>query len=184
MEERRRLEESMAFSATDESSGSVRSNVSFTEAFEGLYRQHAQAVYRYALRCVSRKDLAEDLTSEAFLALFRNIDQVDVSRLPAWLLTVVRNRARDHWRRQVVEERYAGAMVAEPSAEEPRLERWLLESPDLKPVHRTCLMLRYVYGMTRAEIASKTGFSETQVKGYLQYGLEVLRRSYTNEVTR
>lgn len=174
----------MAFVERKESSEPVSSRVSLTDAFEALYRQHVQSVYRFALRCVSQKDLAEDLTSEAFLALFRNMDQVDASRLPAWLLTVVRNRARDHWRRQMVEERYAGSLVADPPAEAPRLERWLLESPELKPVHRTCLMLRYVYGMTRAEIAGKTGFTEMQVKGYLQYGLEVLRRSYTTGVTR
>ena len=162
----------------------ARADVSPTDAFETLYREHVQSVYRFALRCVSRKDLAEDLTSEAFLALFRNIDSIDVSRLPAWLLTVVRNRARDHWRRQVVEERYAGELATEAAAVEPPLERWLLESPDLKPAHRTCLMLRYVYGMTRTEIADKTGLSEMQVKGYLQYGLEVLRRSYTTEVSR
>src|SRR6478672_3982507 len=145
----------MALSNQGESSEPSGPNVSFTGAFEDLYRQHAQAVYRYALKCVSRKDLAEDLVSEAFLALFRNLAQVDASRLPAWLLTVVRNRARDHWRRQVVEERYAGELTVESQAGEPSLERWLLESPDLKPVHRTCLMLRYVYGMTRAEIATK-----------------------------
>ena len=120
--------------------------MSLTDRFEDLYRQHVQSVYRFALRCVSRKDLAEDLTSEAFLALYRNIDHVDASRLPAWLLTVVRNRARDHWRRQVVEERYAGSVAAASPSEEPPLERWLLDNPDLKPVHRTCLMLRYVYG--------------------------------------
>jgi len=154
------------------------SNVSSADAFESLYRQHLQAVYRFALRCVSRPDLAEDLTAEAFLALYRNLDQIDTSRLPAWLLTVVKNRARDHWRRQTVEERYAGSIAAEPSVQEPPLERWLIESPDLKPVHRSCLMLRYVYGMTRAEIAAKIGLSEMQVKGYLQYGLETLRRSY------
>ncbi len=54
----------------------------------------------------------------------------------------------------------------------------MLECADLKPVHRTCLMLRYVYGMTRAEIADKTGLSETQVKGHLQYGLKLLREAY------
>jgi RNA polymerase sigma-70 factor (ECF subfamily) len=174
----------MALSDRGESSELSGPNVSITGAFEDLYRLHAQAVYRYALKSVGRRDLAEDLTSEAFLALFRNLDQVDVSRLPAWLLTVVRNRARDHWRRQLVEERYAGTIAVEPVTEAPPLERWLLESPELKPVHRTCLMLRYVYGMTRTEIAAKSGYSEMQVKGYLQYGLEVLRRSYTTEVMR
>lgn len=147
--------------------------------FEELYRAHVQAVFRFALRCVAKRDLAEDLTSEAFLALYRNLERIDASLLPGWLFTVVRNRARDHWRRQAVEQRYL-ATLDEPvaQAEAPALERWILESPDLKPVHRTCLMLRYVHGMTRAEIASSTGLSETQVKGYLQYALELLRKSY------
>ena len=163
------------------SEGAV-SRVLSADTFEALYRQHAQAVYRYALRCVSRKDLAEDLTSEAFLALFRNLDQIDASRLPSWLFTVVQNRARDQWRRQEVEQRHASLAAEPPVAQPPPMERSLLESPDLKPVHRTCLMLRYVYDMTRAEIADKTGLSETQVKGYLQYGLEVLRRTHAREV--
>jgi len=167
-----------------ESSEVATADVSFTETFEQVYRQHVRAVYRFALRCVSRKDVAEDLTSEAFLALYRNFDQIDLARLPGWLLTVVRNRARDYWRRQQVEERYMGSLTEGSTTDEPALERWLLEDPALKPVHRTCVMLRYIYGMTRAEIAAKTGLSEMQVKGYLQYGLEVLRRSYAKEVSR
>ena len=147
--------------------------------FEGLYRTHAQAVFRFAVRCVGRRELAEDLTSEAFLALHRNLERIDASLLPGWLFTVVRNRARDHWRRQVVEQRYLETLPEPVSdAEAPALERWILDSPDLKPVHRTCIMLRYVHGMTRAEIASQTGLSETQVKGHLQYALELLRKSY------
>jgi RNA polymerase sigma-70 factor, ECF subfamily len=146
-------------------------------SFEEIYRQHVQSVFRFAMRCVSRRDLAEDLTSEAFLALYRNIDRIDESQLPGWLLTVVRNRARDHWRRQIVEQRYLETLEP-PIADPPPLERWILEGPGLKPVHRTCLMLRYVHGMTRAEIASKTGLSETQVKGHLQYALELLRKMY------
>lgn len=147
--------------------------------FEDLYRTHVQAVYRFALRCVAKRDLAEDLTSEAFLALYRNLDKIDASLLPGWLLTVVRNRARDHWRRELVARRYLEGLPREPvSSETPALENWILENPELKPVHRTCLMLRYVNGMTRTEIASSTGLSETQVKGYLQYALELLRKSY------
>jgi len=146
-------------------------------AFEDLYREHAQSVFRFAMRCVSRREVAEDLTSAAFLALYRNLDQIDQSLLPGWLLTVVRNRARDHWRRQAVEQRYLETLDP-PVTEPPPLERWILESPGLKPVHRTCVMLRYVQGMTRSEIASRLGLSETQVKGHLQYALELLRKTY------
>lgn len=154
------------------------------DEFEALYRTHVQAVLRFALKCVSRRDLAEDLTSDAFVALYRNLERVDASLLPSWLFTVVRNRARDHWRRQLVEQRYLDTRpehVASTSPDATHLERWILESADLKAVHRACLMLRYVHGMTRAEIGSSLGLTETQVKGYLQYALELLRKSYRTE---
>ena len=148
--------------------------------FEDTYRTHVQAVFRFALSVSGRRDVAEDLTSEAFLALYRNFDKIDQSLLPGWLLTVVRNRARDWWRRQVVEQRHA----SEPptNAEAPALERWILDDPSLKPVHRACVMLRYVYGYSRAEIAEKTGLTELQVKGHLQYALTLLRKAYERPI--
>lgn len=152
--------------------------------FEELYRKHVQSVFRFALHCVGRRDVAEDLASEAFLALHRNLEQIDAALLPGWLITVVRNRARDLWRRQAVEQRYAESLAEAPAANAPPLERWILESSELKPVHRLCVMLRYVHGMTRAEIADKTGLSETQVKGHLQYALQLLRKAYQSERQR
>jgi len=147
--------------------------------FEELYHQHVQAVFRFALSVAGRREVAEDLTSEAFLALHRNMESIDQTQLPGWLLTVVRNRARDWWRRQAVEQRYADRVgERRPNVAEPAIERWILEAGDLKPIHRSCVMLRYVYGMTRAEIARKTGLSETQVKGHLQYALTLLRKAH------
>jgi RNA polymerase sigma-70 factor, ECF subfamily len=137
--------------------------------FEELYRTHVQAVYRFAMSIVGNRETAEDLTSEAFIALHRNLDAIDQSLLPAWLITVVRNRARDLWRRRAVEERVLEDISARhASASAPPLERWILEGPGLRPIHRACLMLRYVHEMTRAEIAGKLGLTEMQVKGHLQ----------------
>jgi RNA polymerase sigma-70 factor (ECF subfamily) len=149
------------------------------DRFDDLYRAHLPAVFRFALRCVGNRTVAEDLTAEAFLELYRHRERVDAHRLPAWLLTVVRNRARDYWRRRRVELRHAETLAGtEAAVPEPALETWLLESPDLKDVHRTCLILRYVEGMSRAEIAQATGLSENQVKGYLQYALTLVRKAY------
>jgi RNA polymerase sigma-70 factor (ECF subfamily) len=147
-------------------------------AFEDVYREHVRAVFRFAMSITGRKETAEDLTSEAFLALHSNLDSIDESRLPGWLLTVVRNRARDLWRRQEVEQRYADQVVNAVAVAPPDFERWIFEHADLKPVHRTCIMLRYVHGMARAEIAETMGLTETQVKGHLQYGLSLLRKAY------
>lgn len=150
--------------------------------FEQVYRQHSQAVFRFALSVAGNRESAEDLTSEAFLVLHRNFGAIDQAQLPGWLLTVVRNRARDLWRHRAVEQRYAEQFTEEPTVEPAPLELKILEGADLKPIHRTCLMLRYVYGMTRAEIAGKTGLTETQVRGHLQYALALLRKAYAGKV--
>ena len=146
-------------------------------SFEDVYRQHVQAVYRFALSVAGRKETAEDLTSEAFLALYRRMEAIDQTQLPSWLITVVRNRARDLWRRQAVEQRHTAELPVRTTDRTPELECRILEDPALKPIHRTCLILRYVHGMTRAEIASRTGLSESQVKGHLQYALSLLRKT-------
>jgi RNA polymerase sigma-70 factor (ECF subfamily) len=83
----------------------------------------------------------------------------------------------------VVERRFAEQFVAAPEPQAPPVERWLLESGDLKQVHRVCLALRYVQGMTRAEIAARTGLTEMQVKGHLQYALTLLRKAHGVEGT-
>jgi RNA polymerase sigma-70 factor (ECF subfamily) len=152
--------------------------------FEELYRTHVHAVFRFAMSVVGDRATAEDLTSEAFLALRRNLESIDDALLPAWLLTVVRNRARDLWRRKTVEARVLDDLATSaPAATAPAVESWILDAPELRPVHRTCLMLRYVHEMTRAEIAATLGLSETQVKGYLQYGLALLRKTYKTRET-
>lgn len=149
--------------------------------FEALYRQHVAAVFRFAVSLTRKHEIAEDLTAEAFLALHRELDRIDPAQLPGWLLTVVRNRARDWWRHAMVEQRHAEHVKAQGPrmrATAPPLEHWILESNDLKPVHRACVMLRYVHGMSRDEIGRELGLTDNQVKGHLQYALTLLRKAY------
>ena len=96
-------------------------------SFEDLYRRHVQAVFRFALSVTGDRATAEDVTSEAFLALYRNLDSIDESLLPGWLLTVARNRARDLWRRRAVEQRYLEQLADAPVAQPAVLETWMLE---------------------------------------------------------
>ncbi len=143
--------------------------------FESVYRKYAAAILGYARRAVGREDVAEDITSEAFLELFRNIAKIDAAELPAWLYTVVRNRAIDYWRRQRLECGYVASQMRNPRV--AAFDLSVLDNTNLSAAHRLCLTLRYVHGMSREEIASATGLRETQVKGYLRYGLELLRKS-------
>jgi RNA polymerase sigma-70 factor (ECF subfamily) len=144
--------------------------------FDALYRQHVEAVFRYAMRTVGRADLAEDLVAEAFLELHKRFQTIRLQELPAWLFVVVRNRAVDHWRRQQRERQHLATLEAEPSVEPRTFDPWWLRIPGLKPIHRVCLHLRYVHDYDRADIARATGLSETQVKGHLQYARQLLRQ--------
>ncbi len=152
-------------------------NVFSMDRFEELYRRHVQAVFRFALSCVSRREIAEEITSEAFLALLRHLDGIDPAQLPGWLITVARNRALDYWRRRATEQKYLDGWEDPPPVEVNWTDAFIIDNPDLKPIHRLCLTLRYVEGMSRAEIAQSIGVSEMQVKGHLQYGLQLLRKT-------
>jgi RNA polymerase sigma-70 factor (ECF subfamily) len=124
---------------------------------------------------VGRPEVAEEITSEAFLALYRNLKGIDQSCLPAWLFTVVRNLATSYWRRSAVERKYAPSLEERATSMESNLLTSILDLPQLKPVHRACLILRYGHDMDRSEIASRLGLTDNQVKSCLQYGLELLR---------
>lgn len=144
--------------------------------FDEIYAKYAAAVFRYALKCVGQRDVAEDVTSEVFLTLHRLRENIDHSRLPGWLFAVARNRAIDHWRRMDVERRYLEMLSTAEVSWSPSLEFWLAETKALKPIHRAVLILRYVHGMDRTEIGRRLRLTENQVKGHLQYALTILRR--------
>ena len=157
-----------------------------TERFEEIYRLHGRAVFRVCLRLVSRREIAEDLTSEVFLALQQSWDMVTDEMQPAWLFTVARRRAADYWRKRYLEERWEAEYRDEVLWTEPehKMEEILASCTALKPIHRVCLTLRFAQGMSREEIARQTGLTELQVKGYLQYALELLRQSIQPGLSR
>jgi RNA polymerase sigma-70 factor (ECF subfamily) len=151
--------------------------------FDDVYRKHLAAVLRAASSAVGRRDVAEEITADAFLELHRQFDRIEADRLPGWLITVVRTRAIDCWRRQQLERRFAEQLPAAIAADTAALalvsRDGLFSHLSLKPVHRACLSMRYEAGMPRDEIAARLGLIGTQVRGHLQYGLTLLRKHMT-----
>lgn len=146
--------------------------------FDQLYRDYASAVFRMSLRYVGRSEIAEEIVGEAFLALHEQFDRVDQAQLPAWLFTVAKRRAIDYWRRQAHEQELTATVEQEAVA--PAAGAGVMElirgCGSLKPVHRACILLRYLHGMSRSEIAARTGLDENQVKSYLQYAIKLLKK--------
>jgi RNA polymerase sigma factor (sigma-70 family) len=154
------------------------------QSLDCIYERHAYEVLRYAIRCACRREIAEEIASEAFLRLHREWDRIDPATTAAWLMTVVKRLAADYWRHVRVErqhrERCAAATNLLSASQED--ESFLLYHEWLEPQHRVCLELRYCRGMTRSEIAAHTGLTHNQVKNCLQYGLRLLRAAF--EVSR
>ncbi len=68
------------------------------EAFAVLYRQRADAVYRFALHMSGNPSIAEEVLQETFLALIRDGGRFDPERgtLASYVYGIARNRIRKH----------------------------------------------------------------------------------------
>jgi RNA polymerase sigma-70 factor, ECF subfamily len=159
------------------------------DAFEVILERHADAAFSLAYRMCATRSLAEDVTQEAFLALWRGGARYDRARgsVRTWALGIVHNRAVDALRRcNVHERRRAGDEGIEDSLEAPErtdaqaignaaaseIRGALDELPDEQ---RQVIELAYFGGFTHIEIASMLDLPLGTIKGRMRLGLHKLR---------
>src|SRR3990170_1994057 len=65
-----------------------------------LYDRHADAVFRLSYRLLGDRGLAEEVLQETILAVWNRAELYDprIASLPAWLMTIARNRSVDRLR--------------------------------------------------------------------------------------
>ncbi|HCO92866.1 MAG TPA: hypothetical protein DIU00_02765 [Phycisphaerales bacterium] len=158
-----------------------------SEATGRLYDKYYSEILDYIYHCTFDGTVAEDLTSNVFLAVFRHLGQYRWRQVPfrAWLYRIATNEVRMHWRRQKrvkmvrlqpEDDEYAAELTAADSietAEEYRLlHKALLE---LRIKYRTVIILRYFEDKAIAEICEITGRKEGTVKSQLHRGLARLQ---------
>ncbi|HEX2468530.1 MAG TPA: sigma-70 family RNA polymerase sigma factor [Solirubrobacterales bacterium] len=160
------------------------------DAFEVLYDRHGSAAYSLAHRIVGDRSVAEDVTQEAFLSLWRSGARYDSARgsVRSWTLGIVRNRAIDALRRasgpapkldlddEAVLDAQAGAELTDAEAirrETSRRLRGVLN--ELPREQSEVIGLAYFGGFTHSEIAEMLGMPLGTVKGRMRLGLEKIR---------
>jgi RNA polymerase sigma-70 factor (ECF subfamily) len=76
-------------------------------AWRELVSRYTRRVFALAYRFTGRVDEAEDLTQEIFVRVYQTLDRFAETEgsFPAWLMTVARHRAIDHYRRGKEEHR-------------------------------------------------------------------------------
>jgi RNA polymerase sigma-70 factor (ECF subfamily) len=157
-----------------------------------LYEHYSTGIFRYLFYRVGNRETAEDLTSEVFLRMLRNLSayRVQSSAAPfqAWLFQIAHNLATDHFRRTSsfpqtsLTEDVAAADPAPETHVEHRLTQELLHRAlsRLNWDQRDVVILRFIVGLPILEAARALHKSEDAVKGLQRRGLSALRENLSD----
>ncbi len=160
-----------------------------SDAFAIVYDRHGGAAYSLAYRMVGDRSAAEDITQEAFISLWRSGARYDRTRgsVRTWLLGIVRNRAIDLLRREVLQAptlRFDEEMQEKrPSGEDTDAEALRREAArqvrgalDVLPSDQMRVVeLAYFGGLTHSQIADMLGMPLGTVKGRMRLAMEKIR---------
>jgi RNA polymerase sigma-70 factor (ECF subfamily) len=168
------------------------------EAFDKLYREHVDLVYRYAYRLCGEAESAKDLVQETFLNAYRGLQQFrNDAKLSTWLYTIAsRACLRMRRKRKGAPERELSLEEFVPSSEgEFHLQipidgltpQQALENKELRQAldeainklpkkYRMTLVLRDMEGLSAAEAGAIMGLSERAVKSRLHRARLFVRR--------
>jgi RNA polymerase sigma-70 factor (ECF subfamily) len=151
-------------------------------AFETLYARHRGALYRFVLRSLKDRSLAEELFQEAWIRVIEARSRyLPSARFKTWLYTIAHNLLVDHWRRKgltLVELNDEHASADNPARQVEAREtaaRFLQALEALPPVQREAFLLHEEGGLSVAEIAAATGTNEDAAKSRLRYATAKLK---------
>jgi len=154
-------------------------------AFGALVDRYMRAAYAVALSVTGRHEDAEDAAQEAFMVALERIEECrSPDRFAGWLMTIVRNRARNLVRREVLRGTDAvpdGAPAKGPTPErvveqielEERLSKAL---QDLSDVQREIVLLHDLEGWKHREIAERLGIPSGTVRSHLHFARKALQK--------
>ena len=160
-----------------------RAKLGDDDAIRMLYLRYADNVYGYVCSIVRDEHEAEDVTQLIFAKLLTALPRYEPRLVPfsAWILRVAHNAAIDHVRaRRSVP--FAEVRPADTEDHDLSWERGhdLREALEALPVEqRDVIVLRFIYGLTPGEIATRIGRSEDAVHGLQHRGSRTLRAELT-----
>ncbi len=163
-------------------------------AFEALYDRYGDLVYSVCLRVVGDTYIAEDVTQDVFVRVWRRPEQFDLRRgkFVTWLLSVARNRSIDHRRSQSRRMRHEAlpsldeeedVLPSEDARDDPALQTVLADERAavrkalevLPPEQKLAIQLAYFGGLTQQEVANKLGQPLGTVKTRIRLGMQKMR---------
>ena len=164
------------------------------EALGEIYDGYSEKIYHYIYRYLGEARLAEDLTAEVFLKLLEAIkaSQGPRTHLSAWLYRVAHNLVVDHFRRRPQEESLPleEELVAAPEDVTVVVEKKLAQQQlraaisHLTPDQQQVIVLKFVEGLSNAEVGQVLGKTKGAVKSLQHRALDALQRIMEREESR
>jgi RNA polymerase sigma-70 factor, ECF subfamily len=149
--------------------------------FEAVFREHKDAVYRFAWRMTGSPIAAEDIAQDVFLSLLRQPDRFDRTRgtIRPFLLGIARNLALKRWRSEsrwqdLEDEHFVAEPVDVRAGEIAEIVGIAVRS--LPPLQREVLVLAEYEELSLEEIARVVDAEVGTVKSRLHRARENLRR--------
>lgn len=160
-------------------------------AFDTLMRRYLKAVYSYVYHYTQHVELAEDLTQETFLRVYRALGRFDTRRpFKPWLFTIATNACKSALRKQrtgdvLLSERDGNISLLENQADPHTIEATAHDESlqatlhtalgRLSPSVRQALLLRHVYDLSCEDVAAMLQANLNTVKTWLRRGRESLK---------
>jgi RNA polymerase sigma-70 factor (ECF subfamily) len=155
-------------------------------AFAGLVTRYQKMAASVAWRYGVRGDEVEDVVSEIFIKVYRNLGQYRPEHpFGTWLYRLAVNQVLDHGRKRrregprgemplTLEDPGPGPDDCALSHERSRMVRAALD--EVPPRYRNALFLVYIEGLRVEEAARTLGLPQGTIKSRLLRGREALRR--------
>lgn len=156
-------------------------------AFRRLFEEYGPRIRSYMLKQGTDADLAEDLTQETLVTVWRKagLYSAEKGSAVAWMFTIARNLRIDRIRRQKpwqeLSEEHAATLASDdtPADEQVDLDhrqkRVRAVLGDLPPEQVEVVELAFIEGFTHSEIAERLGLPLGTVKSRLRLAYQKLR---------
>lgn len=181
--------ERVKMSATDCDQRLQQARAFDRDALAAIYDDYHPLIFRYVARQINDREIARELTAVVFERLLHTIRQGKgpERQLKAWLYSTAHNLVIDHYRRQQhrnhlpLPEQLAGPTANPGQVVEQRLmhEDVLAALGELTPEQHQVITLKFLEGLSNAEVAAIMDKPIGAVKSLQHRGLAALQRLLT-----